>query len=193
MNVIQNPPRQRGKATYQDVIDAPPHKIAEIVDGRLYTHSRPPPLQTSARSVFGCALGALFHRGRGGPGGWRIVLQPELRFGTPPDEDILVPDIVGWRRERIPTADTDYYALTPDWVCEVLSPITQVLDIGRKRDIYAREGVPCLWHVEPVFRTLEAFELHNGKWTLTATLTGDAPVSVPPFESFGEPLNSLWE
>ena len=134
------------RATYQDVLDAPEHVVAEIIGGTLYTHPRPAPRHATASSVLGGKLGAAFHWGEGGPGGWRILDEPELHLG----EEILVPDLAGWRRERMPELpDTAYFTLAPDWACEVLSASTRKLDLVRKRPIYAREGIPHLWLVDP--------------------------------------------
>ena len=107
--------------------------------------------------------------------------------------DILVPDLAGWRRERMSDyPDEAYFSLTPDWVCEVLSPSTRALDQGRKRDIYAREGVAHLWFVGPDARTLEAFELRESQWVLLKTLTDNDPVSLPPFDAISFSLGDLW-
>ena len=106
------------RATYQDVLDAPAHLVAEIVDGTLYTHPRPAPPHALASSSLQGDLSSAFQFGRGGPGGWWIIFEPELHLG----EDIVVPDLAGWHRERMPELpDTAYFALAPDWVCEVLS------------------------------------------------------------------------
>ncbi|MDE2791595.1 MAG: Uma2 family endonuclease [Paracoccaceae bacterium] len=67
----------------------------------------------------------------------------------------------------------------PDWVCELLSPSTRQLDQSEMRDLYAREGVRHLWFVDPDARTLEAFELREGRWLPSATLANVAPVSLP--------------
>ncbi len=177
------------KATYQDVLDAPPHMVAEIVSGTLYTHPRPAPRHTIANSGLGILIGGPFHFGRGGPGGWWILDEPELHLG----DDILVPDIAGWRRARMPEAPvTAYFTLTPDWVCEVLSPSTRKLDLGGKRLIYAREGVGFLWLVDPDAHSLEAFELHGTEWVLIDKLFDDASVSLPPFEAISFNLGDLW-
>ncbi len=177
------------RATYQDVLDAPPHRVAEIVDGTLYTNPRPAPPHAVAKSVLGSCIGPPFHQGRGGPGGWWILNEPELHL----DKDILVPDIAGWRRERIPEIPiTAYFTLPPDWVCEVLSPSTRKLDLGSKRTVYAREGVGYLWLVDPDTRSLEAFKLRGAEWVLIDTLFEDAPVSLPPFEAISFNLGDLW-
>ena len=177
------------QATYQDVLDAPPHMVAEIVSGKLYTQPRPASPHAFAGSGLGGIVSQAFQYGRGGPGGWWILFEPELHLG----EDILVPDIAGWRRERMPVYPiTAYFTLVPDWVCEVLSPSTRKLDLGGKRAVYAREGVGFLWLIDPDARSLEAFELRGAEWVLIDALFDDAPVSLPPFEAISFNLGDLW-
>ena len=182
-------PEARPRATYQDVLDAPPHRVAEVVDGVLYTNPRPAAPHALAASALEIDLGAAFQFGRGGPGGWWIIVEPELHFG----DDILVPDLAGWRRDRMPRyPETAYFTLAPDWVCEILSPSTRKLDLNAKRPVYARERVRHLWLVEPADRTLEAFELTAGKWSRIATVADDAAVQILPFEAASFNLGDLW-
>ena len=179
----------RRSATYQDVLDAPAHQVAELIDGVLHTHPRPAPPHTLASSALGNDLGNPFQFGRGGPGGWWILDEPELHLG----EDILVPDLAGWRRERMPELPgTPYFTLAPDWVCEVLSPSTRRVDLQGKRPVYAREGVAHLWLIEPTDRTLEAFELRDAEWALIACAKDDEAVSVRPFDAITFSLGDLW-
>ena len=179
------PPR----ATYQDVLDAPAHRVAEIVDGTLHVHPRPAMPHALASSSLGTDLSNPFQFGRGGPGGWWIIFEPELHLG----EDVLVPDLAGWRRERMPEfPDAAYVTLAPDWVCEVLSPSTRRLDLHGKRPVYAREGIGHLWLVDPADRTLEAFELREGQWALIASAKDDEPVSIRPFDAITFGLGDLW-
>ena len=178
------------RATYQDVIDAPRHKVAEIVDGKLYIFPRPAIPQAVAKTGIGVFIGSAFDLGRrDGPGGWWILNEPEIHLG----EDILVPDNTGWQREKVPVfPDVKYFTVAPDWVCEVLSPLTRKLDLGGKRAVYAREGVGHLWLVDPGARSLEAFELRGTQWLLIDTLFDDAQVSLPPFEAISFNLGDLW-
>ena len=177
------------RAAYQDVLDAPAHRVAEIVDGTLYTWPRPAPPHAVASSRLGFDLVGPFDRGRGGPGGWWIIDEPELHLA----EDILVPDLAGWRRERMAELpDAAYFTLAPDWVCEVLSASTRRFDLHGKRPIYAREGVGHLWLVDPADRTLEAFELREGQWVLIASAQDDDPVSIRPFDAVTFSLGDLW-
>ena len=181
--------RTKRQATYQDVLDAPPHRVAEVVGGTLHTSPRPAPRHARASSGLGASIAPPFDYGRGGPGGWWIIDEPELHLS----DDIVVPDLAGWRRERMPVfPGTAYFTVAPDWVCEVLSPSTRALDRGQKQAVYAREGIGHLWFVDPDARTLEAFELAGSRWVLLETLVGDAPVSLPPFEAIRFGLADLW-
>jgi hypothetical protein len=176
-------------ATYRDVLDAPPHMVAEIVRGALHLQPRPSLPHGFAVSSLGEELVGPFQKGRRGPGGWWIVDEPELHLG----QDVLVPDLAGWRRERMPRFPrTAYATLAPDWVCEVLSPRTRQIDLGPKRDVYGEHGVGHLWLVDPDARTLEAFARRDGAWVLLGTLTGEAEVRMAPFEAAGFPLGALW-
>ena len=186
MTAIKEAMRQ---ATYQDVLDAPAHKVAEIIAGTLHTQPRPASRHARASSKLGGQIDGPFDSGIGGPGGWWIIDEPELHLG----DDILVPDLGGWRRETMPVyPDAAFFDIAPDWACEVLSPSTRRIDTTAKRDIYAREGVSHLWFVDPDARTLEAFELRDGQWLLTASLADNDPVSVKPFDAISFPLGALW-
>ncbi|MCY3755404.1 MAG: Uma2 family endonuclease [Alphaproteobacteria bacterium] len=181
--------RPAKRATYRDVLDAPAHMVAEIVEGALHLQPRPAGRHTLAGSSLGVEIGGPFQRGRGGPGGWWILDEPELHVG----EDILVPDLAGWRRERMPTVPDDaWFTLAPDWVCEILSPSTRKFDLEEKRPIYAREGIGHLWLVDPPARTLEAFRLVDRDWSAAGSASEAEPVSFPPFEAVSFPLDALW-
>ncbi len=120
--------------------NAPERMIAEVVDGELFTRPRPGTPHANVASGIGDELGPPFRRGRGGPGGWVILFEPELHLGSRPD--IVAPDVAGWRRERMPVIpDAASHTLAPDWICEVLSERTEARDRGRKMRIYRREGV----------------------------------------------------
>ena len=180
---------EKPRATYEDLLKVPDDKVAEIVDGELYVSPRPAMPHAFAASGLGVDLGGPFDRGRGGPGGWWIVDEPELHFG----EDVLVPDLAGWRRERMPEAPrTAFVTLAPDWVCEVLSPSTERLDRARKLRVYAREGVDHAWLVNPLARTLEVYRRAEQRWLILATHEADAIVRAEPFDAVELDLLPLW-
>ena len=187
----QTPPEEK-RATYQDVLDAPPDMVAEVVGGALYTHPRPAMPHARASSRLGAMLNLPFDSDRSslsGPGGWWIVDEPELHLG----EDIVVPDLAGWRRENMPEFPVAAYcSQAPDWACEVLSQSTRALDTGPKQAIYAREGVAHLWFVDPDARTLAAFALRGGRYALIGECAEDEAVSLPPFDAIEFSLADLW-
>lgn len=176
-------------ATYQDVLDAPEHMVAEILAGTLHLQPRPASRHGLAASSLGDELVGPFQKSRNGPGGWWIIDEPELHLGA----DVMVPDLAGWRQSRMPLfPDTAAFDLAPDWVCEVLSPRTRRTDTTVKRDLYARHGVSCLWLVDPDARTLEAFARTEQGWLLLGAVQGDDPVRLAPFEAIAFELGALW-
>jgi Uma2 family endonuclease len=176
-------------ATYADLYDVPDNFVAEMFDGDLYASPRPEAPHARAASVLGVVLGDAFDLGRSGPGGWLFLDEPELHFR----KDVLVPDLAGWRRERMPEApDEAYITLAPDWICEVLSPSTETLDRGRKLRVYAREGVAHGWLVDPLRQTLEVLALESGQWSLLATHDGRVSVRAVPFHAIEVVLGTLW-
>jgi Uma2 family endonuclease len=181
---------ERRRATYEDVLAAPVEKVAEVVDGELYLFPRPAKPHTAATSALGEELGPAFKRGRGGPGGWILLDEPELHLV----EDILVPDMAGWRRERMPvmTNELPYFDLAPDWVCEVLSDSTRKLDRVKKVPIYARSGVKHVWLVDPIARTLEVLRLERERYMIMATWADEARVRAEPFDAIELDLAVLW-
>ena len=179
----------RKPATYADLEALPPNLVGEIIHGVLHAQPRPAPRHAKASTRLASELDGPFDRGRGGPGGWEILIEPELHLG----EHVIVPDLAGWRRERLPRLpDTAYFEQAPDWVCEILSPSTARLDRADKLPIYAQFGVGHAWYVDPLAKTLEVFALENGRWVLAATVADADPVSAPPFEAHTFALSALW-
>jgi Uma2 family endonuclease len=176
-------------ATYEDLLQVPENRVAEIIHGQLVTHPRPAPRHARASSSLGGVLVNPFDLGRGGPGGWWILDEPEPHLGP----HVLVPDLAGWRRERLPALpETAWFELAPDWICEVLSPSTARVDRVEKLPIFAGAGVRHAWLIDPDLRTLEAFENQDGRWLLLAARENDNSVQLPPFDAISFPLDALW-
>jgi Uma2 family endonuclease len=185
-SVPRVPPFDR-PATYDDLLKLPREMVAEIVNGELHASPRPAAPHILAGSRLGVLLGPL--QGRGGPGDWWILDEPELHLA----EDVTVPDLAGWRRSRLPRIpNAAYFALAPDWVCEILSPSTAAFDRARKLAVYAREGVSHAWLIDPIARTLEVLQLDSGRWTIIATHIGDETVRAEPFAEVEMSLADLW-
>ncbi|MCK6528610.1 Uma2 family endonuclease [Myxococcota bacterium] len=179
----------RRPATYEDLLAVPDRFVAQILDGELVTLPRPSLDHGEAAWGLTAALDGPFRRGRGGPGGWWILAEPEVHLGT----DVVVPDLAGWRRDKVPERPRGAYATAaPDWVCEILSPSTQHIDRVRKLRIYAREAVGHAWLIDPQARTLEVYRRGGGFWSLVATHGGDETVRAEPFDAVELPLSLLW-
>lgn len=176
---------------YEQLSALPENLTGEIAGGRLYTQPRPAGPHAQAGSVLGMDIGAAYHRGRGGPGGWWIIDEPEVHFIR--DAEVLVPDLAGWRRERMPNLPQDHrFEVVPDWVCEILSPSTRRKDRIVKMKAYARFGVAYCWLVDPLARTLETYALESGHWIVTGLYQEQEAVSAAPFEACALALGDLW-
>ena len=174
---------------YEELLKLPDNLVGEIISNELFASPRPasPPAHTS--SLLSSELIGPFHRGRGGPGGWWILHEPELHLGS----DVLVPDLAGWRREHMPQMPSvAAFDLRPDWVCEVVSPATAQLDRVRKMPVYAQHGVMHLWLADPLARVLEVYRLADRRWTLVLTAGGNELVRAEPFEAIELELAALW-
>lgn len=183
-------PKTLKPATYADLEALPENMVGEIIDGELIASPRPASPHAFAASVLLSILGGPFGRGRGGPGGWWILVEPELHLR----EDILVPDLAGWRRERMPTVENvPFFTLAPDWVCEIVSPGSASIDRVRKLRIYARSGIEWAWLLDPLEKSLEAYRLQGGHYTLLFAFDAqDARVLAPPFDAIELELQALW-
>lgn len=181
-------PAKRG-ATYADLEALPEGTKAHLVNGVLVVPPRPSMAHQEVESAISEELRPPFHRGRGGPGGWVILVEPEVRVGG----QALAPDLGGWKRERLPAIPTEPHAtIAPDWVCEVLSRSTAAFDRGDKLDIYAEWNVGHTWLVDPMTRTLEAYRLELGSWVRIGVWSEIAKVRAPPFAAFELDLAALW-
>jgi len=179
----------RRPATYDDLLALPEHVVGEIIDGELHVSPRPAPRHAVASSVLGGEIGPPYHSGRGGPGGWWILDEPELHLAR----DVLVPDLAGWQRARMPAMpDTAYFTVAPDWICEVLSPATARIDRLKKLRVYARERVGHAWLIDPIARTLEMLRLEGERWSIVSVHGEDEIVRAEPFDAVAIELALLW-
>jgi len=188
MNSLESSPA-RQRATYDDLLQVPGHLVAEIMDGVLYSQARPALRHSHTTSQIIGHISGPFDLGSGGPGGWIILVEPEIHLG----KDVIVPDVAGWRRDRMASVpDMAYADLAPDWVCEVLSPSTCKLDRTRKMAVCAREFVKHVWLVDPNHQTLEVYRLAGEFWALVGASMDDAVVRAEPFDAIEISLATLW-
>ena len=185
-----SPVKKNRRATYDDILRLSDSVIGEIVDGELFVSPRPSAKHAVASSRLLSEIDGPFHSGKaGGPGGWWIIMEPELHLNA----EILVPDLAGWRKQRMEKVpDAPFFDVVPDWVCEVLSPSNLQLDRVKKVPKYADIGVKHLWLVDPIARTLEVFKLENNHWSLIQTFANKDKFRAEPFEAMEFDLSGLW-
>src|SRR5260221_7085321 len=177
------------RATYDDIVRLPENMVGELIDGDLYAWPRPAGPHGRFASALGMDIGSPYDRGRGGPGGWWIYDEPELDL----DRDVLVPDLAGWRRERMPEIPRSHiFEIAPDWVCEVLSPSTARVDRSKKMRIYAERGVSYAWLIDPLQKTLETYQLLESRWVVLQNYVGNDVVRAEPFPDAEVDLKSIW-
>lgn len=181
-------PKRRSNAELLiEVERLPENMTGEVIDGELHVMGRP----SIAHQNVETEVSADLRRSGGGPGGWLIVPEVEVRF---PTDELVVPDLSGWRRERIAGRESESPALVrADWVCEILSDSTRLKDLGPKRDLYARQGVPHLWVIDPLAHILEAFALERARWVLLGMWSeAQVAVGIEPFPDGRFELARWW-
>jgi Uma2 family endonuclease len=183
-------PMQR-RATRDDLDALPRGVVGELIQGVLYTMTRPRPRHAGAASVLGGDLNGPYQRGRGGPGGWWILDEPGIELAALDVEEI-VPDVAGWLRTRLPALPDGPITIAPDWVCEVLSPTTRAHDLKLKRPLYARASVRWMWLVDVDARTLNASRQHDGSWLEIGTWSDEDVARIEPFDAVEIHLAELW-
>ena len=177
------------RATYEDLHTIPENMTGEIIDGELIVAPRPSRKHVYAASSLGNEIGPPYHSGRGGPGGWIILIEPEIGLG----DDILVPDLAGWRRERVPASENhNWISVCPDWICEIVSPGTLQMDRVKKMRVYAQNEVPHLWIIDPIGKTLEVYRFQTGSYTVAGVYAENEKVRVEPFQEVEIDLTNLW-
>lgn len=178
------------RASWADLEALPANVVGELIGGVLYSMPRPRPKHGAAMTRIAGDVEGPYDRGRGGPGGWIIVVEPGVELRALDVEEI-VPDIAGWRRDRLPELP-ERFTIAPDWVCEVLSPSTRRHDLQLKRPLYAKAGVTWMWIVDVDAQTLTASRNHDGQW-LELGIWGDDDVArIAPFDAIELRLGDCW-
>ncbi len=177
---------------YRELEQLPESLIGEVLNGQLYAHPRPSGRHVSVATNLSIDIGSPYQRGRGGPGGWRILVEPEVHLTL--DTEVVVTDVAGWRKERLPTIpDGHKFTVIPDWICEIFSPSTETIDKEIKMPLYADYGVQYLWLIHPVKKQLDAFKLVGNEWLSQGRFNTDAIVRIEPFDDIEINLNELME
>ena len=176
--------------TIADLEALPPGVKGEIIDGVMYTMTRPRGPHQRMERLIASRIGDPFDDGRGGPGGWWILPEPGIQLPNTPE---VAPDVAGWRRERLPAlpADTSI-SVVPDWVCEILSATTRRHNLLIKKPYYARIGVPHHWLVDLEANTITAYRLERGLWVELGAWGDERDARIEPFDAIALDVASWW-
>jgi Uma2 family endonuclease len=180
----------RRRAVYEDLFSIPENMTGEIINGELHATPRPSRKHALTSSALGGRLTPPYYFGEGGgPGGWIILHEPEIALG----ENILVPDLAGWKKERFPKDEPhNWISAAPDWVCEILSPATAQVDRAEKMPLYAQHQVSHAWLIDPILKTLEVFRFEPERWIVLGVFAKSAKVRAEPFAEVELDLGLLW-
>lgn len=176
-------------ATSEDLLRLPEHVSGEILAGELHTQPRPNSRHANVETTLAVEIRVPFGSGRGGPGGWGVLPEPELHLGP----HVTVPELAAWRRQRLPQIPEGHIDVVPDWVCEILSPTTAVKDRKLKLPIYGALGVANAWIVDPSARTVEVLRQLQGQWSRVGTWGDHDAMRAEPFDAVAIELRALWE
>lgn len=192
---MSSPAKLNRPATYEDILKLPENRVGEIIDGELFVSPRPRPEHALAAARLTGKLEPTFGGGGGqGPGGWWILAEPELHLSENKDDQIYVPDLAGWKKERMPKLPSEaFFTVVPDWICEILSPSNAKLDRAKKVPKYAEHGVKHLWLTNLADKSLEILRLAKSRWVLIQTFVETDKVRIEPFEAMEFDLGNLWE
>lgn len=178
------------RATYEDLLALPEGTRAELMGGEIVVLPAPMPRHLRTQRALGRWIGGPFDDddGFGGPGGWWLIPECDVRLA----EDVVRPDLAGWRRARLPEPDVRPIEVVPDWICEVLSPTSAAYDRVTKRRLYGATGVAFYWIVDPEARTLEAYRLEGERWVEVGSYDEHDVARIPPFEAIEIPIARLF-
>lgn len=179
----------RKRASYDDLFNLPENMIGQIIEGELYAFPRPHSRHARVATVLGGRVLPYQFGDGGGPGGWIILIEPEVMLG----DNLLVPDLAGWKKERLPKLpQKNWITIPPDWVCEILSPNTKGHDRIKKMPIYSRFEVKHAWLIDPLDKTLEVYRLENNHWMAISYHGENDRVRAEPFMAVEINLADLW-
>jgi Uma2 family endonuclease len=178
------------KNVYEQWLELPDNITGEIISGNLIASPRPGPKHANVSSSLNVKVGGPYHHGdSGGPGGWLILFEPEIHI----NDDIVVPDFAGWKRERLSSPpDEPYFSVVPDWVCEILSPGSVKIDRVVKQQLYLNWSVNHYWIIDPILKSVEVLERSGAHWVIKGIYSENNKMRAVPFDSIEIDLSSLW-
>jgi Uma2 family endonuclease len=157
--------RDSHQHTYADYLMWSREYGDEVIDGTAWV--REPPSPSGAHQAL---VGVLYHQIESAleNSPYRAFVAPlDVRLPKTTNADdqidtVVQPDVL--IVSDLQKIDARGVCGAPDWVAEVLSPSTARHDRTRKLAAYERAGVPEVWLVHPLDRTLSIYRIENGRY-----------------------------
>lgn len=124
------------------------------------------------------------------PGGWWIMTEIDVCYN---EHQCPTHDLAGWRKERMPDKPSGVMKITPDWVCEIISPGYEKKDTLHIFNILLRHQVPYYWIVWPEDKALIAYKLIDSKYMAIESIENGGKVRIAPFEEIEFDLDYIFE
>jgi Uma2 family endonuclease len=177
------PAKHPGPYTLTDWLAQPEEARLELIDGEFVEKAAPTLEHGVAQLSTGGLIRGAFHRGRGGgskPGGWWIGSEVDIAL----DGRGYRPDLVGWRRERLPKLPRERpVTVRPDWICEIVSDSNRTTDTVTKLHRYHQAGVPHYWILDQVDRTLSVYRHQPDGYLVSLRAEANERVHAEPFDA----------
>jgi Uma2 family endonuclease len=172
------------RATLDDFLEqAARGRAVELINGEVLEKAAPSPGHGATQFQLAGGLAAFGRKPGGprGPGGWWLMTETEVAYGT---GDVFRHDALGFRRDAHAERPTGFpLRARPDWVCEILSPSTARIDLVLKQRVLHHEGVPHYWILDPEHATLVVYRHGpDGYVNVLSAGIGDV-VRAEPFEA----------
>jgi Uma2 family endonuclease len=167
-------------------------RFHEFYGGELVPKAVPSGEHGGAQVGVAATLAPCFQRraGSGGPGGWWIATEVEVKLDT---GEVVRPDVLGWRRERCAERPTGTpVQLQPDWVCEILSPENAKNDTVKKLRLYHRVGIPHYWLLDPRDSTLTVMRWSQDGFVTILRAERHETVHAEPFDTLAITVSALF-
>ena len=175
-------PKGPGHATLADLLAIPEEvRRHELVEGNIVEKGAATGEHGAAQRKLSAHVDP-FDRKPGGrfPGGWWFATEVDVTFDS---ANILRPDVVGWRRDRVPARPTGTPVhARPDWVCEILST-NKRNDLIKKKRIYHRHKVPHYWILDPAEQTLAVYRWGEDGYVEVLFAERGEEVRAEPFDA----------
>lgn len=178
-------------ATVADFLAIPEERrFHELIGGEIVEKAAPSAEHGATQLLIGGTLLGPFGRNppSGGPGGWWLVTEVEVRFG----DEICRPDIAGWRRASVAERPRgNIVDVIPHWICEVLSQDKRN-DLVRKKHTYHRHHVDHYWIVDPEQGTLAVYRWHVDGYLEVLVAERGQTVRAEPFDAIEIAVGGLF-